>query len=136
MQFNPFRDASIAATLFTTANFAMRYPMISGFCRYTRNCLPYFYHSVFEEAHLPGIKNKLQEITGKNYRTSYAADAEVSVTAVQKAGYTYDSSINPTYLPGRYNNFHLPRTIYTEENLTHIPASVSPSSGYRFLVEF
>ncbi|MEK7200233.1 MAG: polysaccharide deacetylase family protein [Bacteroidota bacterium] len=121
-------DASIAATLFTTANFAMRYPNDIRFLSDTHEIASHtFYHSVFEEAHLPESKNKLQEITGKIITgLRMPRMREVSVTAVQKAGYTYDSSINPTYLPGRYNNFHLPRTIYTEENLTRIPASVSP----------
>lgn len=45
---------------------------------------------------------------------------------VLAAGYQYDSSINPTWLPGRYNNFHLPRTIYHEGGVKRIPASVSP----------
>ena len=42
------------------------------------------------------------------------------------AGYTYNSSINPTYLPGRYNNFDKPRTYYKQDGVWQIPASVSP----------
>ena len=50
----------------------------------------------------------------------------VEIEEVKNAGYQYDSSINPTILPGRYNNLHLPRTIFQENHLTRIPASVSP----------
>ena len=45
---------------------------------------------------------------------------------VEKAGYLYNSSINPTYLPGRYNNFNKPRTYFYQDNVLQIPASVSP----------
>ena len=43
-----------------------------------------------------------------------------------KAGYIYNSSINPTYLPGRYNNFSKPRTYFKQDGVWQIPASVSP----------
>ena len=29
-------------------------------------------------------------------------------------------------MPGRYNNLHLPRTMYREDGMTRVPASVSP----------
>jgi len=122
------QDVSVASTLFTTANFAMQYPQAIKQLSDTHEIASHtFYHSVFEETHLLESKNKLQEITGKTITgLRMPRMREVSVTAVQKAGYAYDSSINPTYLPGRYNNFHLPRTLYTEQGLTRIPASVSP----------
>jgi hypothetical protein len=46
--------------------------------------------------------------------------------AVREAGYQYDSSVNPTWLPGRYNNLNLPRTMYEDHGMIRIPASVSP----------
>jgi len=46
---------------------------------------------------------------------------------IQEAGYLYDASMNPTWLPGRYNNFNKPRTLYKEEGMIRIPASVSPN---------
>lgn len=51
----------------------------------------------------------------------------VDMSEVKKAGYQYDSSINPTWLPGRYNNLHLPRTLYTDAGMLRLPASVSPN---------
>ena len=51
----------------------------------------------------------------------------VDMQEVIKAGYEYDSSINPTWLPGKYNNLHLPRTVYMDQGLKRIPASVSPN---------
>jgi len=52
---------------------------------------------------------------------------QVPLTDIKEAGYSYDASIHPTWLPGRYNNFHLPRTKYSELGLIRIPASVSPN---------
>ena len=51
----------------------------------------------------------------------------VPVVDIIKAGYEYDSSINPTWLPGRYNNLNLPRIVYDENGLKRIPASVTPN---------
>jgi len=44
------------------------------------------------------------------------------------SGYKYDSSINPTFVPGRYNNIFTPRKMYidAESSLPEIPLSVSP----------
>ena len=51
----------------------------------------------------------------------------IGVDAVSVAGYCYDASIHPTWLPGRYNNLHLPKTSYFDNELLRIPASVSPT---------
>lgn len=45
---------------------------------------------------------------------------------IQQAGYRYNSSMNPTYLPGRYNNFSKPRLPYHSARLLNIPVSVTP----------
>lgn len=121
-------DPAVTATLFTTANFAMHYPdEIKQLSDKHEIASHTFYHSSFEDAHLLQSKNKLEEITGKTVTgLRMPRMRKVLMTEVRKAGYLYDSSINPTYLPGRYNNLHLPRTFYTEEAVMRIPASVSP----------
>jgi hypothetical protein len=45
-----------------------------------------------------------------------------------QAGYKYDSSINPTFLPGRYNNFRVSRTPFKIANteIMELPVSVTP----------
>jgi hypothetical protein len=52
--------------------------------------------------------------------------AHVSKSDLVAAGYVYDSSLNPTYIPGRYNNFFSKRTIHKSENIVVIPSSVTP----------
>ncbi|MSR18391.1 MAG: DUF3473 domain-containing protein [Phycisphaerales bacterium] len=43
------------------------------------------------------------------------------------AGYQWDSSVNPVWLPGRYDNRHLPRVITQSDGLVEIPASCTPT---------
>ena len=73
-------------------------------------------------------KQKLEEITGKNVvGLRMPRLRKVETKEVIKAGYQYDSSINPTYLPGRYNNTHLPKIIYLDNDLIRVPTAVTPN---------
>jgi hypothetical protein len=121
-------DPSLVATLFTTANFAMQYPdAISDLAQQHEIASHTFYHSDFINEHLLSSRKKLEEITGKTVTgLRMPRMRKVEMEEVKKAGYQYDSSINPTWLPGRYNNFHLPRIMYNDQGMTRIPASVSP----------
>ena len=118
----------IQTTLFTTANFAMQYPNeIRRLAENHEIASHTFFHSDFCDEHLLLSKNKLAEISGQSITgLRMPRMRKVSMEEVKKAGYEYDSSVNPTWLPGRYNNFHLPRTLYHDQGMTRIPASVSP----------
>ncbi|MCW3088856.1 MAG: hypothetical protein JWQ78_2242 [Sediminibacterium sp.] len=120
--------AGTATTLFTTANFALHYPEAMKELAEEHEIASHtFYHSEFRDEHLLASKQTLEEITGaKVTGLRMPRMRKVSMTEVKKAGYVYDSSVNPTWLPGRYNNLHLPRALYHEEGVVRIPASVSP----------
>jgi hypothetical protein len=49
----------------------------------------------------------------------------ITVEAINASGFTYDSSINPTWIPGRYNHLDSPVHCTIEDNVLRIPASVS-----------
>jgi peptidoglycan/xylan/chitin deacetylase (PgdA/CDA1 family) len=121
-------DNEIAATLFTTAHFAEYFPkQIHALGKIHEIASHTYHHSQFEEKDLTASRAKLQEITGKNITgIRMPRMRPVSYDAVKEAGYLYDASIHPTWLPGRYNNLDLPRTAYFEKDLLRIPASVSP----------
>lgn len=121
-------DAHLSATLFTTANFASHYPeTIRRLAQQHEIASHTFYHSRFENADLLSSRKKLEEISGTHVTgLRMPRMRKVEMEEVKKAGYLYDSSINPTWLPGRYNNFHLPRTVYRDEGMLRVPASVSP----------
>lgn len=93
-------------------------------------------HSSFEERDLLRSRVALQQITGKpvtGFRR--ARFGEFDRRALAAAGYRYDSSDNPIWLPGRYNNFKKPRTAYRlgdlgSEGVTILPVSASPLVRY------
>ncbi len=45
-------------------------------------------------------------------------------------GFVYDSSINPTYLPGRYNLLHKSPLPYLENGLLELPCSTTPTLAF------
>jgi len=121
--------SSIQSTLFTTANFADHYPeTIHALSKQHEIASHTYYHSSFVNEDLLLSKQKLEAITGQPvYGLRMPRMRKVDMEEVKKAGYEYDSSVNPTWLPGRYNNLHLPRTMYTDTGMCRIPASVSPN---------
>lgn len=122
-------DSDVKTTLFTTANFASHYPeTIQSLSTKHEIASHTYYHSEFQTAHLHTSKLKLEAITGKEIvGLRMPRMKQVPIADIKNAGYKYDASIHPTWLPGRYNNLSFPRTIYTEDGITRIPASVTPN---------
>ena len=86
-------------------------------------------HSDFSESDPQDSRSELEKITGKQvYGFRMPRFREVDRSVIKAAGYKYDSSVNPTFIPGRYNNLFTPGKIYidTKSNLVEIPLSVSP----------
>jgi Polysaccharide deacetylase len=119
----------VKATFFSTVIFAQNAPEIIK--RILENgheiASHTYYHSSFKNEDLLLSKQKLEEITntkviGLRMPRMYPVDND----EVINAGYVYNSSINPTYLPGRYNHLDKSRTYFKEKSMLQIPASVSP----------
>ncbi|MGY3211713.1 polysaccharide deacetylase family protein [Mucilaginibacter sp. HD30] len=121
--------AGIKATFFCTANYAVNKPDIIKKIVDARHELAShgYYHSEFKVEHLLQSKQKLEELSGADV-TGFrmARMMPVDEREIQKAGYAYNSSINPTFIPGRYNNFSKPRSWFFDQGVLQIPASVSP----------
>ena len=119
----------VKATFFCTVTFAENIPdLIKRIIETGHELASHgYYHSDFKPEHLLQSKLKLEELSGKEI-TGYrmARMMPVDEREIEKAGYTYNTSINPTYLPGRYNNFNVSRTYFIKNNVLQIPASVSP----------
>ncbi len=43
-----------------------------------------------------------------------------------RAGFAYNSSLNPAFVPGRYMHLTMPRTLFKKDGLYQVPASVTP----------
>lgn len=120
-------DPSIQSTLFTTANFANQYPEIIQQLSQKHEIASHtFYHSSYQTIDLKNSRDRLSELIGKQVvGLRMPRMKQVPVSDIVQAGYGYDASIHPIWLPGRYNNLHLPKNPYLENGLFRIPASVS-----------
>ena len=118
----------IYATFFVTANFAVHnQTIIQEVSRNHEIASHGFYHSEFGIEDLKKSRLFLEEMTGNKVRGFRMPRLkQIDEEEIIKAGYEYNSSINPTYLPGRYNNFFQPRTAYYSSSLLNIPVSVTP----------
>lgn len=115
------------ATFFTTANFAQHFPKeIKNISTKHEIASHTFYHSRFKTEDLILSKKKLEEIISKPiYGLRMPRMRVVEMKDVFEAGYQYDSSINPSFLPGRYNNLRVSRKPYYESEMLRFPVSVS-----------
>lgn len=118
----------IKATFFVTANFAINHPtLIKELAKQHEIASHGFYHSQFQLEDLEKSRQALEEITGKKVIGFRMARLKaIDNREIERAGYEYNSSMNPTYIPGRYNNFFKPRTAYYSNNLLNLPVSVTP----------
>lgn len=119
----------VKATFFCTANFAIHAPQIIKRIQEEGHEVAShgFNHWTFEVADLKKSKDTLEELTGtaiQGYRQ--ARMMPVSEKAIYDAGYRYNSSLNPTFIPGRYMHLSTPRTWFMKERVLQIPASVTP----------
>ena len=118
----------VRATFFVTANFAQHYPdTILRIAKVHEIASHGFYHSAFELEDLEKSKQALESLTNRSV-TGFRMPRlkPIDDRAISTAGYTYNSSMNPTYLPGRYNNFFQPRSPYYSGQLLNLPVSVTP----------
>ncbi len=117
----------IKATFYTTAFFAESRPEIIKKIAESHEIASHgFYHSSFQPDDILKSKIALQNITSKTvngFRMARLMPVDMSLLA--KAGYIYDSSLNPTYIPGRYNNFDKARKPFQSSGLMILPTSVA-----------
>ena len=122
-------DASgVRGTLFTTAIYALNEPaMIRELANRHEIASHGYYHGSFEPHDLLTSRQALESLIGqpvvgfRKARMGAVADADLVA-----AGYRYNSSLHPTWLPGRYNHLGEPRLAFERGGLLQIPATVTP----------
>ena len=119
----------VRATLFCTANFAQHAPeIIQRILSEGHELASHgYYHWTFEPADLKKSKDALEALAGvrvRGYRQ--ARMMPVPEAEIYKAGYSYNTSLNPTFIPGRYMHLGASRTYFMKEGVLQIPASVTP----------
>ena len=116
----------VKATFFCTANFALHAPDIIKRIQAEGHEIAShgFYHWTFKVEDLKTSKDQLEEIIGtKVYGYRQARMMPVSEKAIHDAGYVYNSSLNPTFIPGRYMRLSTPRTPFIKDSVIQMPAS-------------
>lgn len=118
----------VYCTLFTTANFAQTFPeLIRSLSMQHEIASHTYFHSSFKTEDLKLSRQALEKIISKEVNgLRMPRMKQVAPSDVRTAGYLYDSSINPTWIPGRYNNLKMPRMPFMVNDIIKIPVSVSP----------
>jgi peptidoglycan/xylan/chitin deacetylase (PgdA/CDA1 family) len=119
----------IAATFYTTAFYAQHNQELVRRVAASHEIASHsFYHSRFADADIKRSRQVLENISGQTiagFRMPRLAAVEKKL--IYEAGYLYDASLNPTWIPGRYNYLRHPRTVFRQDNLWILPSSVTPT---------
>jgi len=85
-------------------------------------------HTEFNEGDVALSRQRLQVLSGQEVcGFRMARMKKVNPQLFADAGYFYESSLNPTFIPGRYNHLSEPRTAFFQSGgVLQIPASVTP----------
>lgn len=135
-----FKKQEIKATFFVTGYFAEREPeqvrrMIKEGHEVAAHGYEHHYRGRKFDMYADVIKAKkvLEKITGipiKGFRSPQAQYSIELLKLLDGAGYEYDSSLHPAYLPGYYDHSKKPLWIHkplTDLKITEIPIAVMPN---------
>ncbi|HTL09891.1 MAG TPA: polysaccharide deacetylase family protein, partial [Chitinophagaceae bacterium] len=120
---------NIPCTFFTTAFYAQENAAAMKSLAATHEIASHsFYHSRFTNEDLLASRQVLAAVTGQSiagFRMPRLAPVDMAL--IRSAGYLYDASLHPTWLPGRYNHLGQPRTLFKNDGLWRMPSSVTPT---------
>jgi peptidoglycan/xylan/chitin deacetylase (PgdA/CDA1 family) len=118
----------IKCTFFTTAAYAQQQPAFIRMISENHEIASHgVSHSSFSVVDLRSSKQILESIVNKPvYGFRMARFAAVDDSEIEKVGYSYNSSLNPTWIPGRYNCLHKPRLPFFSGKVFNVPTSVTP----------
>ena len=124
------KETDVKATFFVTGYFAELNPEIIRIMKNDGHEIAShgMNHSTFTTSHLPQSKQLLEKMSGKQVTGFRMARlAKIDKQEILDAGYDYESSLNPVWLPGRYNNFRKPLLPFRETcGLLQFPVSAVP----------
>lgn len=119
----------VKATFFCTLNFAERAPdIMRRLVREGHEIAAHgvdHFHQTAEDPFLckAGLERMLGvRILGYRQPRMFPVDDGT----LKRAGYAYNSSLNPAFIPGRYCHWDVPRLPFEKDGLLQIPASVTP----------
>ena len=123
------KENAVQATFFCTGNFAEQAPEVVK--RIMDEGHEVACHGVDhfnpKESDVPLSKQMVERVAGRTafgYRQPRMFP--VSDESIEQAGYLYNSSLHPAFIPGRYMHLSEPRTPFYRGKVLEIPASVTP----------
>jgi len=124
----------ISITCFTTVFFAKSRPdLIERIISKHELASHGLVHVKFHSEDLLLSRLELERLSGRKVRGFRRPRLKaVDHSDILNAGYAYNSSENPIWLPGRYMNLFKPRLPYLAGNLVNLPVSASPVIRYPF----
>ena len=118
----------VCATMFVTGNFAKENPKLVQ--KIVENGHEIACHGVDHFAPNPTdikeSKKIIWEISGlkpKGYRQPRMF--KIDYEELKRCGFEYDSSVNPAFIPGRYNNLRTPRRPFKKHGVVEVPTSAA-----------
>lgn len=120
----------IKATFFCTGNFVEARPDLIK--KMVKNGHEVACHGVDhfkpEKTDIKNSKKIVEKVAGvKVFGYRQPRMKKINYKELSANGYKYDSSVNPAFIPGRYNNFDIPRRPFKKEGVVEIPTSVATS---------
>ena len=124
------KDNGVKATFFCTGNFAENAPDVMK--RIIDEGHEVACHGVDhfrpKDTDVEQSKKIIERVTGvKVHGYRQPRMFAVSNDKIRETGMTYNSSLNPAFIPGRYVHLDMPRTCFMENGVLQIPASVTPT---------
>ncbi|MBR1409601.1 MAG: polysaccharide deacetylase family protein [Prevotella sp.] len=123
------KQNEVKATFFCTGNFAENAPelirrIVDEGHEVACHGVDHWQPKVTDFAQSKEIVERVAGCQVSGYRQPRMFD--VDEAEIRRAGYQYNSSLNPAFIPGRYMHLTAPRTWFVKDGVMQIPASVSP----------
>lgn len=123
------KENDVVATFFVTGNFAINAPeMVKRIVAEGHEVACHGVdHFVPKKTDVFESKRIVESVAGvKTYGYRQPRMFPVSNQDIKNAGFIYNASLNPAFIPGRYMHLNAPRTCFMQEGVLQIPASVTP----------
>ncbi len=121
------KECEVKATFFCTGNFALKRSDLIK--RIAKDGHEVACHGVDhfnpKSTDIKGSKKIIEKVVGMRvYGYRQPRMSSIDYKELVRCGYKYDSSVNPAFIPGRYNHLNMPKTPFMREDVLEIPTSV------------
>ena len=122
------KENKVKATFFCTGNFASKRPdlireILEDGHEVACHGVDHFEPKKSDVHESKKIVEKVAKVKVNGYRQPRMQ--EIDYKELKRCGYLYDSSVNPAFIPGRYNHLNVPKGPFEREGIVEIPTSVA-----------